>query len=284
MTVAETPSLRGARAKLDRADEHRHELDRELRLFGAREPYRFTVPSWDAETGHFVMYGHCVEDPPLKLGAVLGDYINNVRSALDHIVWQLVRLAGNEPDHRTAFPICSSRADWDRRSPRLLRGVPADHRARIEELQPYHHPLGPDAHILRVTQWLSNVDKHQILHPVASAVVDGDPDTTGFRLVKGRGVLGSAEINSGVAVSGGEALLRVALDPPDPDAEVEFYGQVDVELVFGERRVKHEFMQGLFPFGVFVLSRFDHAFGEDLAPEVDRSADASERSENQPQT
>lgn len=47
------------------------------------------------------------EEPPIpsRLGAWAGESIYLMRSALDHLAWQLVIAAGGEPGPRTAFPV-----------------------------------------------------------------------------------------------------------------------------------------------------------------------------------
>lgn len=257
---ATSPSLSGPRAKLDRADEHRHLLDRELREFHDAEPLALTPPIFDPETQYFVMYGHTLMEAPPRLGAILGDYVNNVRAALDHLVWQLVVLNGGSPTRKHNFPICSSPAEFESRK-EALKCVASEHHDFIEQLQPYHQPQGADQHVLRVLQWLSNVDKHRVVHPVLTFTRDADPDQAGFRLVQGQGELQRPQVNIGADWARGEAVVRVRLEPPDPNAQLEWYGQIGVAIVFGERKVRHEIIQELHGVGVFVVEHFASDFG-----------------------
>ena len=95
-----------------------------------------------------------------------------LRSALDHLVWQLVILEGGTPDWRTQFPIYDDAAKFDQavRFPRGRRVSPlhdirpdGDIWALIEDAQPYRCP-DPRQHYLSGLGKLSNIDKHRTLH------------------------------------------------------------------------------------------------------------------------
>jgi hypothetical protein len=43
--------------------------------------------------------------PPV-VSLIIGDVLQNLRSSLDYLVWELVLAAKNEPTIRNAFPIC----------------------------------------------------------------------------------------------------------------------------------------------------------------------------------
>lgn len=105
------------------------------------------------------------EPRPLHFGVILGDFLHNLRGVLDHVIWQLVLLNGNEPTRANAFPICDTQEDFDKLAKRNLRGLTDDQRALVQEYQPYR--LGDEArrHFLAVLRDLSNTDKHQFVHP-----------------------------------------------------------------------------------------------------------------------
>jgi len=55
--------------------------------------------------------------PPEDLALIAGDAIHNLRSALDHIAWELVAAGSSEPNHRTQFPVGKTQASYrERRS------------------------------------------------------------------------------------------------------------------------------------------------------------------------
>jgi hypothetical protein len=77
-------------------------------------------------------------DPLLLLGALIGDVVHNLRSALDHLAWQPVLRAGGEPDWRTQFPIFSTEAAYDPKSLRQTAGMAAADARKLPALQPFH--------------------------------------------------------------------------------------------------------------------------------------------------
>lgn len=167
-----THPLDGVQAKLDRSREHLNSLVEEIRVFLDSHPYVLsTIPmgnEWSA--GYF----HSRDEPPIHLGIIAGDFAQNLRAALDHLVYQIARLTDESPQG-TAFPIASTEADYlvPRRDgepslrDRCLAGISEEHRAMIDEVQPYKGPSGaeiagihPLVHLRRFT----NTDKHKVIH------------------------------------------------------------------------------------------------------------------------
>ena len=129
------------------------------------------------------------------LAVLLGDAIHNLRSALDHLLWQLVVLdSGKDGTTETQFPIESSGSRYwsigkdglDSLRDRRLRGLSKEHKAMIDTCQPYRirgQAGVPTTAIdpLATLQDLSNHDKHRLLHILIFAV--DVQQEHGFRLV-----------------------------------------------------------------------------------------------------
>lgn len=171
------PSLDGAFAKLDRADAHLRGLKKSLEGFLEEHPYG-VVSQEDPDTGECVLYGKVRKRPPvLDWGVCIGDVVQNLRSALDHLAWQLAlqHRPDEEPPANTAFPIFKDKDRFlvevanSKRSP--IAGIdPAVHE-RIRELQPCYRGNRPWADPLWVLHRLANDDKHRMLHVVQVASV-----------------------------------------------------------------------------------------------------------------
>ena len=108
-------SLDGPRAKYRRAFEHMQTLHSEVAEFEDNHPDP-KVEHFDPETGRYTLaveFGDETDaerrDRARRWGIVLGDVIHNLRSALDHVVWQLVLLNGATPGPGNQWPICRSR-------------------------------------------------------------------------------------------------------------------------------------------------------------------------------
>ena len=200
--------------KMARAYEHGDTLNKEIRSFINSKPYRISrefnrdarEQIWKLET-----------DPPVvpsRIHGIIGDTISNLRSALDHIVWQLVLANGQTPTRRNAFPICAKKAEFQDRGTPMLGGVGSEPKAIIERFQPCN---GGDR-ALWVLNELSNIDKHRFLPvifvnvtSVKALSVIPIPSKASIEII----------INTGPIQRGAE-LLRLAQCDVEVDFEPEF--------------------------------------------------------------
>lgn len=105
-----------------------------------------------------------------EMGLVAGDFIHNVRSALDVLVSSLLRLRGR-PDASSNFPIVTVDNQETRKSvKKALQGLSLEQKAIIKGLQPHHGTYG--SRFLISLRDLSNDEKHRILHPAKLIVTD----------------------------------------------------------------------------------------------------------------
>jgi len=121
-------------------------------------------------------------DPDIALAA--GDCIHNLRSALDHIIYELSCHSQQQPIDGTAFPIFRDPANWDSKyrngKPRIssglykLRAVPDAARKRIELLQPFqgYTPMYWQRDELLELHELDIADKHKNLNLAATRLPD----------------------------------------------------------------------------------------------------------------
>jgi hypothetical protein len=182
--VPEAPALEGVREKLSRARDHFETLNKACGVAieeSTGKPFVKREGDWEVvciEVGTF----------PLKPGIISGDLVHNLRSALDHLVWQLVKVSEGQPGSWTAFPAYGKEDDFIRnvkerskkRGPGPLDGIEKDGPiwALIEHCQPYKNtklppwmPDPPDPRkwkarlsLLGILGALSNVDKHRTIH------------------------------------------------------------------------------------------------------------------------
>jgi hypothetical protein len=173
-----TPSHR---LKLDRADEHLTEIEaltkplrerREYSVVETMKPYK-KGPRWD-----YTLDLDAVQ-PPERLPILMGDYMFNVRSALDHIA---VALGPRKYRRKLSFPILTSdplarkercgdylNAEAARSWLALCCRLPDDCIAPLTVLQPYQaaalHGHRGDHHALALLSSFQNADKHRELIP-----------------------------------------------------------------------------------------------------------------------
>jgi hypothetical protein len=159
--------LESSHLKLRRAVEHLKQTEAETQLFVDSNPY-VPVVTYDFDTGDHAVLVRVLGEPPLRLGLLAGDTLHNIRSALDHLIYQLAGLDPETPrGEKTQYPIFDLRDKFDQHAGPYLEGVPKAYQALIREAQPYkprYALLGPLAR-------LDNRDKHRIVEPLASSAV-----------------------------------------------------------------------------------------------------------------
>ena len=155
-------TLDGIAAKLARAEYGINNLSKDLRSF-CNEQQRFTTTVERPDLGetHLIFQG---PNPVLSLGysIYLGEIAYNLRSALDHLMWQLVLANYKLPTRSNEFPIFRDNSAYKRDSPRKLAGVSKDSTAAIGLMQPFLKD--PRWFPLETLQEFCNIDKHRTLH------------------------------------------------------------------------------------------------------------------------
>jgi hypothetical protein len=162
--------LQGADLKLRRAKTHLDVIESKARALnkgpqkipGERHP--------DVEARVFLAQHDSPE--PTILSAEIGEFLYNVRCALDYIVYELLTLAGERVTTRHAFPIFTSADRYAREAPPKIAGVPSETVATFERLQPFYGPNSnpfhpawrdPESEPLAVLRRLNDEDKHRTL-------------------------------------------------------------------------------------------------------------------------
>jgi hypothetical protein len=119
----------------------------------------------DSSSDHPTFSLQIAKPIPARLVLLVGDSLQNLRSTLDYLVWELVLAAKNVPSKKNMFPVCNSSDIFKDalRSKRLL-GVAPEALAIVESLQPYQSGEMDAAGIpLSVLDSLTNINKHQRL-------------------------------------------------------------------------------------------------------------------------
>ena len=148
------------RAKIVRAIEHLKALD-EIAL-----GYLRGNPGEVVRQGEPNPYGVLDVIPrtkiPLRFPLIVGDALQNLRSSLDYLVWELVLIANNQPSDKNQFPICKSPEAFEEELRRhRLDGVSPEAITEIERLQPYHDGQRWEVNVLYVLNHFCNVNKHR---------------------------------------------------------------------------------------------------------------------------
>lgn len=155
-------SLDGPLLKLARAREHLEYLQALVGTFIQEETKRVTVED-DPESGYRLLVLNEPRDPPITWNPIIGDVLYNLRSALDHLAFQLVYANNKNPNATgTGFPIFDKIETYVEKGLPQVRGMSQDVQTAIEATQPYHRPSPPwQTDSLLLLNRLNNVYKHR---------------------------------------------------------------------------------------------------------------------------
>jgi hypothetical protein len=188
------PDFSGCWAKVSRANVHLDFLNERVKSFAEDMSSYEVVTKDDWQTAEVFIHGEA-EPPVEEWGAIIGDVVHNLRSALDHLVWQLTIANGHTPPNpipprgrpgsewrQISFPIYTfdrrdrypsgRRIPWRYRAPGWrsnkepgsLWGIRPDLRTVIQKLQPFNRGKNAPKEPLAVLDELWNIDKHRHLH------------------------------------------------------------------------------------------------------------------------
>ena len=215
-------SLDSVHQKIFRAAEHFKSLEVELAGYFGSHPTEL-VPERDIDPNMISLTFRAKAPIPAKLPLIVGDCLQNLRSSLDYLVWELVLSANNQPGKYNMFPICSTSdafVDALTKRDRLL-GVPVDAIAIIRQLQPYH--LGKDwkKAIFAVLDELSNINKHRRVlltslmatqANVEAVEIDGELWASHLPTFDGNTKFGPFPVVAGKVQMDGELFASIAFD------------------------------------------------------------------------
>jgi hypothetical protein len=165
--------LTGVDLKIERAKRHLAHLRQAIDARVNPDVYRFEL-NRDSQSSKHILSAHDVPTVDPKWSLESGEILFNLRSALDHLAWQLVILDGQTPGEQTQFPIrempfnkkgvlTTTQLSPEIKSPQILKA--------LEEVQPYYGPdFTPEPPSTGPLWQLNNIDKHRLLLVVLVAL------------------------------------------------------------------------------------------------------------------
>jgi hypothetical protein len=152
----------GSDAKIERAKDHIRELETSIRGFIESNPYRI-VRHQDATTGDHLFVVFIDKEMPVRFGAIVGDVLNNLRSALDYLMFDIIEGKRNE---RIYFPIRTTAIEYKA----VLKGIEkVAGKEAVKLLQSTEAYQGGKGHGLWQLHELNRREKHRFLIPVGVA-------------------------------------------------------------------------------------------------------------------
>ncbi len=160
----------GINAKIKRAGDQINSLKADMERFCAdiRESIDHEVHE-DVDEQVWVFRG-ATPYAPVEWSIRIGEILYNLRSALDHLVWQMVLANGQTPTRKNAFPIVRDEKDWKKEKSKL-KGVTSRVEEMVHRLQPYTGGINLpfDVSAFGTLHSLGNIDKHRHLNLTAIA-------------------------------------------------------------------------------------------------------------------
>ncbi len=100
---------------------------------------------------------------PIDWSVRVGEFLHNLRSCLNYIAYQSILDKGGQPTKRTAFPMATSKEEWDGEAGRRVGSASEEDRQLMEYFQPYTGGLNLDCDVsvLEEIVELSNQDRHR---------------------------------------------------------------------------------------------------------------------------
>jgi hypothetical protein len=254
----------GARARLDRAREQTDVLHDEFLEFSARAPHAVRE-IFDAETWRKRAVYAVTEEFPAAWTAIIGEIAYDLRSALDHVVYDLTDIESGGPLGHTGFPIFEDEARYDevttRGEPALgsgvfkIRGVNSYAKAAIRSLQPFEmrKTMPFEEPMLTILQELYAADRHRTV-PLCRLRWAGSTMRT-RRPVRDLVFLWGATLDDGATLA--EWTPTAGADG-EPDLDV----NLDFDVAFGDGAPTRAY--GLHPPVIDVLEGIARTVGETI--------------------
>jgi hypothetical protein len=232
--------LTGVNAKLGRAKDHIQAVKDEVMSWQDGSPYSIAKES-NADFTRWALVMKLMKPPDLlqrnllRWTLIIGDAVNNLRSALDHLVYAIAvhESSSNPPlnEKQLAFPICDTAEDF-KGSARRIKTLTFDVRTAIESVQPYNRPHPVLPALLAILRDFNNTDKHKLLRLAYSATSEGQVSWQWEGAPSEQPVPTSVEANTGDLKDGTE-VLAITLDRPSPNMQCKYDIQIIIALWHG---------------------------------------------------
>jgi hypothetical protein len=215
--------LDSARLKIRRAEDHIRALNQCVQRFRKTDPYRVTR-ELERDGAEHVYTVAVRSQPPSYLGAIVGDFFHNVRSALDSIIYDVslaAKPALTEKERNTiGFPIALREQNFDVAQ---IRFAPSAAQTEVKSAQPYKTSV-PAQHPLWLIRGFNNIDKHRqvLLVPALSMGASWTDSSLPEQPVERFRPVGPFE--------DGAELARFIFTEPQPEVDMDFAPMFDVSL------------------------------------------------------
>jgi hypothetical protein len=220
----------GVSAKLAHAWRHFLLLAQNTTAFVQQHPVRTEIIAAPERGPNWLKCELHVTHPDTSISLMFGDFLHNLRCALDHSLTAIDPRAGR----RANFPASLTEADFDNKwaAEWTDAGGSGGSLAAIRENQPFHGTalgVDPENFVLRIVARLNNADKHRLLNLTPIGLSDEKPAeltaTSTAEIVSHEYLL-----KHGYPLEAQQTALLIELDRPANGAQVEIEGTIPIAV------------------------------------------------------
>jgi hypothetical protein len=150
-----------AKLKIDRANHHISDVERQWGVFLKKKIHGIVKDSTTDGTLHSFSVEH-MKGFPSEIALTIGDAIHNLRTALDHLTWEVVGRDHGTQDRHLKFPAYHDRTSFEA----ACNGIVTPSMSVKEMFKALEAFPRGKGHFLYVLHHLDNIDKHSILTPI----------------------------------------------------------------------------------------------------------------------
>lgn len=218
----------GVSAKLEHAWRHFDALASVTMAFVSEGPLAFETLPAPERGANWLKCELRVTHPDKLIALMLGDFLHNLRGALDHSLTAIDPRAGRKVN----FPVCLTETEFNGWAQKWIQsGGSTGALAEIRRHQPFHagNGLDPEDYVLRIVSRLSNIDKHRLLNLTPVGVSDAMPPDL---RIEATAAVVSCEylVQHGRPLEEHQTALFIELDVPVTEASVEITGTIPIAV------------------------------------------------------
>lgn len=168
-SIGDPPEIALLRARIERARTHCTTFGKVWAAHLERQPRHIEVEIDDAGSGLVRVVES--EPIPVELSLVLGEFLYELRAALDNCLYAVAVLESQRTPppkaERLEWPICLDENGWRDTARRRLSTLSPEVRGALAAIQPFMAE-SPDWNCLRILHDLARVDRHRTAHLTAT--------------------------------------------------------------------------------------------------------------------
>jgi hypothetical protein len=156
--------FKSARLKIERADHHIADLERQFAAFIEANPHTLSIQT-NPDDGNLAVRIRFGKEPPDDFALIISDAIHNLRTALDHMVWEMIGIDKGTQDRYLKLSTGDNRISFEA----FCDGIKTPSQPVRDLLKAMEVFPSGKGDILYSLHLLDNSEKHTVLRPIIRA-------------------------------------------------------------------------------------------------------------------